>query len=415
MTEIAPSTLPSPPPSPDPGEAAVADPIETANTRLGAPGAVLKVLGLGGAGSNAVDRMIQLGLSNVEFIAANTDAQALLRCDASCKIQLGARSTRGLGAGGIPQVGEEAAIESHDEIAEALTGADMVFLTAGMGGGTGTGAIPVAAEISRSLGAVTIAVVTTPFTYEGKRRADSSRMGLEKLRQHVDTLIAVPNDRLLQIVPKGVPFEVALHVADDVLRQGVQGVAELVMRPGLVNVDFAHVRSLMKQSGGAFLAIGTGTGPSKAVEAAHEALHHPLLDNDTLDQAAGMLAHFTGGDDLGLLEISQAVNLITQAASPDADIIFGATVDPSFNGRVQVILIATGVGSKPLQEAGELWSAVTANGKGQAPAAEAEAEAEPEEALAGAEARPAVRPPSRDEVDEPAFLRRRRMLLHQRR
>ena len=390
----------------------------------------IKVIGVGGGGQNAVNRMMDEGIQGVEFIAANTDAQALLGGSAPCKIQLGARSTRGLGAGGLPEVGEHAARESQDEIAEALAGADMVFLTAGMGGGTGTGAIPVAAEISRSLGAVTIAVVTTPFSFEGKRRYESSRAGLEKLRHHVDTLIAVPNDKLLEIVPKGVAFEVAFQVADDVLRQGVQGVAELITRPGLVNVDFAHVRSLMKMAGGAFLAIGYGRGANKALETARQAMNHPLLDNDALDQAAGILAHFTGGEDLALYEISQAVNLITAAASSQAEIVFGATIDPSFNGQAQVILIATGVGVQPFNEPGGLWSAVTeAKGSGQSDDA---AESEVDEAVATlapalrasagvaeTEARPAqrssTRAAARDELDEPAFLRRRRMLLHQRR
>jgi cell division protein FtsZ len=389
-------------------------PIVSALSSLAPAPAVIKVLGLGGGGSNAVNRMIELGLTGVEFIAANTDAQALKRSGAQRKIQLGLRSTRGLGAGGLPEIGERAAYESRDEIGEALAGADMVFLTAGMGGGTGTGAIPVAAEVSRSLDAVTVAIVTTPFTFEGKRRATSCREGLERLRQNVDTLIAVPNDRLLQIVPKDASFEVACLMADDVLRQGVQGVAELVTRPGLVNVDFAHIRTLMKMAGGAYLAIGNAKEPNKALEAARDALNHPLLDSNALDEASGVLAHFTGGDDLSLYEINQAVSLITQVASADAEVVFGATVDPSLRGRAQVILIATGVGSRPAQETHNLWSAVT----GAAPVAEAQKPAQPEEAdvaLAEAEAEPrtAQRPAPRQELDEPAFLRRRRALLYQ--
>jgi cell division protein FtsZ len=381
---------------------------------LAPPPAVIKVLGLGGGGSNAVDRMIQLGLTGIEFIAANTDAQALARSNAPRKIQLGLRSTRGLGAGGLPEVGERAAYESRDEIAEALAGADMVFLTAGMGGGTGTGSIAVAAEVSRSLDAVTIAIVTTPFTFEGKRRATSCREGLERLRPHVDTLITVPNDRLLQIVPKGAPFEVACHVADDVLRQGVQGVAELVTRPGLVNVDFAHVRSLMKMTGGAYLAIGHAHGPNKAMEAAQEALHHPLLDSNSLDAASGVLAHFTGGEDLSLYEISQAVGVITEVASPEAEIVFGATVDSSLNGRAQVILIATGVGSRPATAMHNLWAAVAPDaGAAEPEPGPAPEEAEPELAPAEAQPRAAQRPAPRAELDEPAFLRRRRALLYQ--
>ena len=311
-------------------------------------GATIRVLGIGGGGSNTVDRMIQFGLSGVDFIAANTDAQALHGCSASVKLQLGARSTRGLGAGGAPEVGERAALESRDEITEALAGSDMVFLTAGMGGGTGTGAIPVAAEVAHSLGAVTIAVVTTPFGFEGRRRAAAGQLGIEKLRRHVDTLIVVPNDRLLHILPKDAPFEVAFHVADDVLRQGVQGIAELVTRTGMINVDFAHVRTLMRMAGGAYLAIGHGQGPNKALDAAQQALHHPLLDLNAVDHAAGVLVHVAGGEDLALHEVRQAIVAITEAASPEAEIIFGASVDPILNGQAQVILIATGVGGQSL-------------------------------------------------------------------
>ncbi|MBI3761072.1 MAG: cell division protein FtsZ [Chloroflexi bacterium] len=394
-------------------------------------GAVIKVLGLGGGGSNAVDRMIQLGLSGVEFIAANTDGQALLNSSAPVKIQLGPRFTRGLGAGGAPEVGEKAALESRDEIAEALAGADMVFIAAGMGGGTGTGSIPVAAEISRSLGALTIAVVTTPFAFESKRRMSAARGGIEQLRPHVDTLIVVPNDRLLDIADKHTSLEVAFQAADDVLRQGVQGIAELITRPGLINVDFAHVRSLMQLAGGAFLAIGHGRGPNKAVEAAQEALCQPLLDFGAVDQAAGVLAHFTGGDDLSLHEVSKAFDVIREAAGADAEIVFGATIDLALAGEAQVILIATGVGGQPLNAivAGASEMVI----KPRSASTQQNRLPEGETAVDPRQARPAALPVSprlmewvvaepslaaqavdSNDLDEPAFLRRRRALLHQR-
>jgi len=307
---------------------------------------VIKVMGLGGGGSNAVNRMIELGIEGIEFIAANTDAQALAQSLAPVRLQLGPQRTRGLGAGGNPEIGEAAAEESREEIRQVLDGADLVFLTAGLGGGTGTGAIPVAAEVARATGALTIAIVTTPFPFEGAKRPKNAGAGLAKLRPNVDTLITVPNERLLTLLGKASKFDFALRVADDVLRQGVQGLAELVNQAGLINVDFAHIRGLMQCAGGAMMAIGDGRGEHKAVDAVRRALSMPLLDFRSIEAACGVLLHFTGGDDLSLHEINQAAGEVNRAA-PEADVIFGAAVNPLMKGRAQVILIATGVGAQP--------------------------------------------------------------------
>ncbi|MGB2895713.1 MAG: cell division protein FtsZ [Anaerolineales bacterium] len=310
--------------------------------------AKVKVLGLGGGGSNAVNRMIELGVMGVDFIAANTDQQALASSLAPTRIQLGPRITRGLGAGGDPKIGAAAAMESSRDIAAALAGADMVFITAGMGGGTGTGAAPIAAEIAREVGAVVIAVVTMPFSFEMSKRSDNALEGVRQIQPHTNTLITVPNDRLLQVVPRDLSLEIAFRIADDVLRQGVQGIAELITRPGLINVDFAHVRELMTHGGGAYMAIGLGKGEEKAPAAIKQALHHPLLEIDGLDSATGVLVHFTGGEDLTLYEVGEAVNELRNVTTPDIDIILGATTDPAMTGRAQVILIFTGVGGCPI-------------------------------------------------------------------
>jgi len=311
---------------------------------------LIKVIGLGGGGSNAVNRMIELGIEGVEFIAANTDSQALTQSLAPTRIQLGPRLTRGLGAGGKPEIGEAAADESRQEIKAACADADMVFLTAGLGGGTGTGSIPVAAEVAQACGALTIAIVTTPFSFEASRRQRNAEGGLTKLRPQAHTLITVPNDKLLQLLGRNTPFDLSLRVADEVLRQGVQGIAELISKPGLINVDFAHVRSLMKLAGNAMLAIGQGRGDDKAAEAVKQALKMPLLEVNSIIAASGLLVHFTGGEDLCLYEVSQAVEEITRSA-PQAEIVFGATIDPLMNGRAQVILVATGLGGRPIPEA----------------------------------------------------------------
>lgn len=311
----------------------------------------LKVLGLGGGGSNAINRMIELGLGGVEFIAANTDYQALKSCLAPTKVNLGPKTTRGLGAGGSPLIGQTAAQESWCEIATALNGADMVFLTAGMGGGTGTGAIPIAAQIARSIGAVTIAIVTMPFSFEVGHRQHNAVNGLNNLRPHADTLISIPNDRLLYIAPKRLPLEIAFRIADDVLRQAVQGITELITRPGLINVDFANVRNLMKLGGGALMSIGQGEGENKALNAIEQALHHPLLQDTSIDNAAGILVNFTCGEDLTLFEVDAALSHLRNKAGDQAEIILGVVNDERLEDRVEAILVVTGLGAKPIDEA----------------------------------------------------------------
>jgi cell division protein FtsZ len=311
---------------------------------------ILKVIGLGGGGCNAVTRMMELGLRGVEFIAANTDLQALAGNPAQIKIQLGPELTRGLGAGGKPEIGLGAAKESFREISSALSGADMVFLTAGMGGGTGTGAIPVAAEIARSQGAVTIAVVTTPFSFEMGRRQQNANQGLTFLRKHSDTLISIPNDRLLYVAPEDLPLETAFRLADDVLRQAVQGITELITESGIINVDFSHIRRLMKLGGGALMSIGQGRGENKALRAIEHALHHPLLDTISYENAAGIIANFTGGSDLTLLEVSEALAYLQDQTNASTEIVMGASNDPQMDGRTQVILVITGLGAHTLEE-----------------------------------------------------------------
>ncbi len=309
---------------------------------------VLKVLGLGGGGSNAVNRMIELGLGGVEYIAANTDAQALKSSLAPTRIQLGLHLTRGLGAGGQPPVGEAAAEESYRELNAALTGADMVFLTAGMGGGTGTGSISIAARVARSLGAVTVAIVTTPFSFEVGRRQTNAREGLARLRPYIDTLVTVPNDRLLQVAPRDLPLDMAFRLADDVLRQGIQGITELITQPGLINVDFAHVRTMMQSGGGSLLSIGQGQGSNKALQAIERALHHPLLDSISMDNATGIIANFTGGPDLTFLEVADALTYLQERTNNRAEIIPGVITDDRMENRAQVILIITGLGATPV-------------------------------------------------------------------
>jgi cell division protein FtsZ len=310
----------------------------------------LKVMGLGGGGSNAINRMIELGLSGVDFIVANTDAQALENSLASTKIQLGLKTTRGLGAGGNPEVGQNAAEESSKQIAAALEGADMVFLTAGMGGGTGTGSIPVAAKIAHSMGAVTIAVVTMPFSFEMGRRQKNANEGIKRLRPNADTVIAIPNDRLLYVAPRDLPLDTAFRLADDVLRQAVQGITELITTPGMINVDFANIRNLMKLGGGALMSIGQGEGEDKAMKAIDQALHHPLLEATSIDNAAGMLVNFTCGGELSLIEVEMALSHLQAQAGGKAEIVLGVVNDPRLQDRVEAILVITGLGSPTLEE-----------------------------------------------------------------
>ena len=312
---------------------------------------IIKVVGLGGGGCNAVNRMIDFGMKGVEFIACNTDKQALQNSLADVNIQLGPRSTRGLGAGGIPAVGEKAAEESFQTLADALYGADMVFLTAGMGGGTGTGAIPVAARVSKTIGAVTIAVVTTPFSFEMGRRQKNAAMGLQKLRQYTDTMITVPNDKLLEVAPQDLTLEMAFKLADDVLRQGVSGISELLTETGLINVDFAHIRHVMALGGGALMSIGTGEGENKAMKALDHALHHPLLDEVSIDTAAGIIANFSGGNDLTFSEVADTLTYLHEQTGDNTEIIPGVISDPNLSDRAQVILIVTGLGAVPIEVA----------------------------------------------------------------
>jgi cell division protein FtsZ len=303
--------------------------------------AVIKVVGAGGGGSNAVNRMVEAGLRGCEFIAVNTDAQALLMVEADQKIHIGAGATRGLGAGANPEKGYEAAMETRDELKEALKGADMVFVTAGEGGGTGTGAAPVIAEIAQELKALTVGVVTRPFGFEGRKRAEQAQTGIGKLRDHVDTLIIIPNDRLLQVVEKQTPLGDAFRMADEVLRQGVQGITDLITIPGLVNLDFADVRTIMTDAGSALMGIGEAEGESRAAEAARAAVSSPLLEASVAG-ATGVLLNITGGPDLGLFEVNEAAEVVTGASDLNANVIFGAVIDEAMGGRVRVTVIATG-------------------------------------------------------------------------
>jgi len=301
----------------------------------------IKVVGVGGGGSNAVNRMIEAGLRGVEFIAVNTDAQALMLSKAPIRVRIGDKLTKGLGAGGDPSVGSKAAEESGDELMQALSGADMVFVTGGMGGGTGTGAAPVIARIAKETGALTVGVVTKPFGFEGSRRAQAAEQGLSALRQEVDTLIVIPNDRLLQIVDRKASVRDAFRLADDVLRQGIQGISELITVPGLINLDFADVRAIMSQGGSALMSIGRAQGENRATEAAERAISNALLDV-TIDGARGVLFNVRGGADLTLYEVTEAAEIIKRTTHPEANIIFGAVIDEEMGDEIQITVIATG-------------------------------------------------------------------------
>ncbi|MGD9989408.1 cell division protein FtsZ [Pseudonocardia sp.] len=303
--------------------------------------AVIKVVGIGGGGVNAVNRMIEVGLKGVEFVAVNTDAQALLMSDADVKLDIGRELTRGLGAGANPEVGRKAAEDHREEIEEVLKGADMVFVTAGEGGGTGTGGAPVIASIARKLGALTIGVVTRPFTFEGKRRAGQADEGINAMRNECDTLIVIPNDRLLQLGDVGVSLMDAFRSADEVLLSGVQGITNLITTPGLINLDFADVKSVMSGAGSALMGIGSSRGEGRAVQAASSAINSPLLEA-SMDGAQGVLLSIAGGSDLGLFEINEAASLVQEAAHPDANIIFGTVIDDSLGDEVRVTVIAAG-------------------------------------------------------------------------
>jgi len=305
--------------------------------------ALIKVVGVGGGGSNAVNRMVDAGLGGCEFIAVNTDAQALLMVDADVKMPIGSDVTRGLGAGADPSVGKAAADESRDELKEALKGADMVFVTAGEGGGTGTGAAPIVARLAQEIGALTVGVVTRPFSFEGRRRSEIASRGVDELREEVDTLIVIENDRLLQVVEKRTSILDAFTLADDVLRQGVQGITDLITIPGLVNLDFADVRTIMNEAGSALMGIGTASGENRATEAARSAVSSPLLES-SIEGATGILLNVTGGSDIGLFEVNEAAQVVTSAADQNANVIFGAVIDESLKDEVRVTVIATGFG-----------------------------------------------------------------------
>lgn len=303
--------------------------------------ATIKVIGVGGAGNNAVNRMVESGIRNVEFIAVNTDRQALVLSKAASKIQIGEKITRGLGAGANPDIGAQAAEESKTEIAEALRGADMVFVTAGMGGGTGTGAAPIVAATAKEMGILTIGVVTKPFTFEGKKRLSQADRGIESLKGKVDTLVVIPNDKLLQIIDRKTSIVEAFKMADDVLRQGVQGISDLIAIPGLVNLDFADVKTIMLNTGMAHMGIGRASGESRAEDAAKQAVQSPLLET-SIEGARGVIINITGGSNLGLHEVNTAAELVQRSVDPEANIIFGAVIDESLDEDIVITVIATG-------------------------------------------------------------------------
>jgi cell division protein FtsZ len=305
-------------------------------------GAKIKVVGIGGGGGNAVNRMIEAGIEGVQFLVANTDLQALKDSKASVKLQIGEKLTRGLGAGGDPEVGRQSALEDTEKIIEALEGSDMVFITTGLGGGTGTGAAPIVASLATELGALTVAVVTKPFRFEGRRRQRQAEQGLNELRECVDTVITIPNERLLNAVAKGTPFLESFKLADDVLRQAVQGISDIITVPGLINVDFADVKTIMAGMGMALMGTGSAAGENRALEATQRAISSPLLEEASIEGAKGLLVNVTGGTDLTLFEVNEAMSIIHDSADPDANIIFGAVLDEKLADEMKITVIATG-------------------------------------------------------------------------
>jgi cell division protein FtsZ len=382
----------------------------------------IKVVGVGGGGCNAVNRMIEKGLQGVDFVAINTDAQALCRSGASQRVHIGEKATRGLGAGGVPEVGTKAAEESEAALMEALRDTDMIFVTAGMGGGTGTGAAPIVARVARSLGALTIGIVTLPFSFEGKQRAQNAMAGVSELKEGVDTLIVIPNDRLLQVVDQRASLRSAFGVADDVLHQGVQAISELITVPGLINLDFADARSIMQGGGAAIMSVGRGQGAERARLAAEGAITNPLLDV-TIHGAQGILLNVTGGPDMSLYEVTEAATIVRDIAHPEANVIFGAVIDPNLKDELRISIIATGFGRPVSQPAPALRPAAAEIRQAVPPAAPLRREisleppaAPPQERWEAAPApTPAPRPkddfaPRRyntDDLDVPTFLRRR--------
>lgn len=375
------------------------------------PIATIKVIGVGGGGNNAVNRMIEHGVQGVEFIAVNTDSQALNLSKAQTKLQIGEKLTRGLGAGANPEVGKKAAEESKEQIQEALKGADMVFVTAGMGGGTGTGAAPVIAETARELGALTVGVVTRPFTFEGRKRQGQAANGIMDLKEKVDTLIVIPNDRLLEIVDKNTPMLEAFREADNVLRQGVQGISDLIAVPGLINLDFADVKTIMSDRGSALMGIGIATGESRAAEAAKKAISSPLLET-SIDGAQGVLMNITGGMNLSLFEVNEAAEIVASAADQDVNMIFGSVINEDLKDEIVVTVIATGFDDQAIlnptnqigKGVGQKRVRPTQPAGNQAPQA-----TQPAEKIISQQEEETQRvvPLSNDELDVPAFIRNR--------
>lgn len=361
--------------------------------------AQIKVIGVGGGGNNAVNRMIEASLQGVQFVAINTDKQALFNSKAEFKIQIGEKLTRGLGAGANPEVGEKAAEESRDDIYQALQGSDMVFITAGMGGGTGTGAAPIVAEVAKEMGILTVGVVTKPFTFEGRRRMLHADNGINGLKDKVDTLVTIPNDRLLQVIEKRTSIVDAFKIADDVLRQGVQGISDLIAIPGLVNLDFADVKTIMFERGLAHMGVGKASGENRAVEAAKQAIHSPMLET-SIEGSKGVLLNITGGSNLGLFEVNEAAEIVAEAADPDANIIFGAVIDEALKDELRITVIATGFDDH--QPAGES-APVEKKEEPEAPAEDIVEEAEAEEVQATE-----PEETNDEEFDIPTFLRRQR-------
>jgi cell division protein FtsZ len=394
--------------------------------------ASIKVVGIGGGGGNAVNRMIEEGLGGVEFIAINTDAQALMLSKAKTRVRIGDKLTRGLGAGGNPEIGRKAAEESSDELYEVLRGADMVFITSGMGGGTGTGGAPIIAQVAKELGSLTIGVVTRPFTFEGSRRIQAAESGIESLKSQVDTLIVIPNDRLLQIVDKRASLQDAFRQADDVLRQGIQGISELITVPGLINLDFADVRTIMSEGGAALMAVGRASGEDRARKAAEEAISSSLLDV-TIDGARGILFNVTGGPNMSLFEVNEAAAIIKETSHPDVNLIFGAVIDENMGDEVRITVIATGfeqsrvttrrpVKASTASARDRVNPAVTAAPRPVARPAQPPPQAQPPDAAVHDEDEQTAPPQSQvrkveeeftsrvydtDDLDIPAFLRRR--------
>jgi cell division protein FtsZ len=351
----------------------------------------IKVIGVGGGGSNAVNRMIASDITGIEFWTMNTDAQALSSANANRRLQLGQKLTRGLGAGGNPSIGQKAAEESREEIAAAIEGADLVFITAGMGGGTGTGAAPIVAEVAKEMGALTVGVVTRPFTFEGRRRTNQAEEGIAALQSRVDTLIGIPNDKLLVVISEQTPVQEAFRLADDVLRSGVQGISDIIMIPGLVNVDFADVRAVMADAGSAMMGTGQGSGKSRAREAALMAISSPLLES-SIEGARGVVFNITGGTDLSLHEVNTAAETIYEAVDPNANIIFGAVLDERMQGEIHITVIATGFTGEPQPTPTSLSKASSQGKRMATPAMPAQAES---------------KPPQKSGLDIPEFLQTR--------